>query len=105
MVHVKQKTGSKEATHHMNHTKNHSVSEKLFERAKKVSPGGVHSPVRGFRGVGGTPRFIESAKGSRLKDVDGNEYIDFCMSWGPLLFGHQDQEIGEAIKTALTKGW
>ncbi len=80
-------------------------SEALFERAKKVAPGGVHSPVRGFRGVGGTPVFIDSAKGSRLKDVDGNEYIDFCMSWGPLLFGHQDPEIGEAVKTALTRGW
>ncbi len=84
---------------------NTTKSEQLFERAKKVSPGGVHSPVRGFRGVGGTPRFIESAKGSRLTDVDGNEYIDFCMSWGPLLFGHQDPEIGEAIKGALSKGW
>ena len=80
-------------------------SEKLFERAKKVAPGGVHSPVRGFRGVGGVPRFIESAKGARMTDVDGNEYIDFCKSWGPLLFGHQDPEIGEAIKSALSKGW
>ncbi len=84
---------------------NIKTSESLFERAKKVAPGGVHSPVRGFRGVGGTPVFIESAKGSRLRDVDGNEYIDFCMSWGPLLFGHQDPEIGEAIKIALSKGW
>lgn len=80
-------------------------SEALFERAKKVAPGGVHSPVRGFRGVGGTPRFIESAKGARLTDADGNEYIDFCMSWGPLLFGHQDAEIGDAIKRALADGW
>ena len=84
---------------------NTTKSSELFERAKKVAPGGVHSPVRGFRGVGGTPVFIESAKGSRMTDVDGNQYIDFCMSWGPLLFGHQDPEIGEAIKTALTKGW
>ena len=84
---------------------NISKSEQLFERAKKVAPGGVHSPVRGFRGVGGTPRFIESAKGARMTDVDGNEYIDFCMSWGPLLFGHQDPEIGEAIRSALSKGW
>ncbi len=84
---------------------NISKSEQLFERAKKVAPGGVHSPVRGFRGVGGTPRFIESAKGARMTDVDGNQYIDFCMSWGPLLFGHQDPEIGEAIKSALTRGW
>ena len=84
---------------------NISKSEQFFERAKLVAPGGVHSPVRGFRGVGGTPRFIDSAKGCRMTDVDGNEYIDFCMSWGPLLFGHQDPEIGEAIKGALSKGW
>ncbi len=83
----------------------HTNSENLFVRAKKTAPGGVHSPVRGFRGVGGTPVFIESAKGSRLYDVDGNEYIDFCMSWGPLLFGHQDPEIAEAIRGALSKGW
>ncbi len=86
-------------------TMNHQKSEAFFERAKRVAPGGVHSPVRGFRGVGGTPVFIEWAKGARLYDVDGNEYIDFCMSWGPLLFGHQDPEIGEAIRTALTRGW
>jgi glutamate-1-semialdehyde 2,1-aminomutase len=80
-------------------------SEALFERAKLVSPGGVHSPVRGFRGVGGTPRFIESARGAELTDVDGNRYIDFCMSWGPLLFGHQDEEIAEAVRVALARGW
>ncbi len=84
---------------------NTSKSESLFQRSKKVSPGGVHSPVRGFRGVGGTPVFIESANGVRMKDADGNEYIDFCMSWGPLLFGHQDPEVGEAVKSALTRGW
>jgi glutamate-1-semialdehyde 2,1-aminomutase len=84
---------------------NTKTSEALFERAKKVAPGGVHSPVRGFRGVGGTPVFIESANGSKMKDVDGNEYIDFCMSWGPLLFGHQDPEVGEAVKSALSRGW
>jgi glutamate-1-semialdehyde 2,1-aminomutase len=80
-------------------------SEALFERAKRVSPGGVHSPVRGFRGVGGTPRFIESAQGAELTDVDGNRYVDFCMSWGPLLFGHQDAEIAEAVRGALSRGW
>lgn len=80
-------------------------SAELFERAKRVSPGGVHSPVRGFRGVGGTPRFIESAKGAELVDVDGNRYVDFCMSWGPLLFGHQDPEVAEAVRGALTRGW
>lgn len=82
-----------------------SESKALFERAKKVAPGGVHSPVRGFRGVGGTPRFMKSAKGSRLFDVDGNSYLDFCMSWGPLLFGHQDPEIADAVSSALSRGW
>src|SRR5271168_2701749 len=82
-----------------------SESEKLFERAKKVSPGGVHSPVRGFRGVGGYPRFIQSAKGCELTDVDGKKYVDFCMSWGPMLFGHQDPEILEAVQGALSRGW
>lgn len=80
-------------------------SEALFERAKRVAPGGVHSPVRGFRGVGGTPRFIRSAQGATLEDVDGNRYVDFCMSWGPLIFGHQDPEVSEAVKSALSRGW
>ncbi len=82
-----------------------SKSESLFERAKRVAPGGVHSPVRGFRGVGGTPRFIQDAKGAFLRDVDGNQYLDFCMSWGPLLFGHQDEEIADAVRSALSRGW
>lgn len=80
-------------------------SELLFERARKVSPGGVHSPVRSFRGVGGVPRFIRSASGSRLFDVDGNRYTDYCMSWGPLIFGHGDPEVQEAIMEALGRGW
>jgi glutamate-1-semialdehyde 2,1-aminomutase len=82
-----------------------SKSEALFERAKKVSPGGVHSPVRGFRGVGGTPRFIDRADGAEMFDVDGNGYVDFCMAWGPLLFGHRDPEIRGAVEGALAKGW
>ncbi len=80
-------------------------SEILFERAKKVAPGGVHSPVRAFKGVGGVPRFIRSAKGAYMYDVDGNRYLDFCMSWGPMIFGHQDQEVAEAVKEALGRGW
>jgi glutamate-1-semialdehyde 2,1-aminomutase len=80
-------------------------SEKLFERAKKVSPGGVHSPVRGFRGVGGTPRFMDHAQGAEIFDVDGNSYVDFCMAWGPLLFGHRDPEIRAAVESALSRGW
>ena len=84
---------------------NTTRSEILFERSKKIVPGGVHSPVRAFKGVGGVPRFIEKAQGAYLTDVDGNQYLDFCMSWGPLLFGHQDVEIAEAVKSALSKGW
>lgn len=82
-----------------------SHSEEMFEKAKAIFPGGVHSPVRAFRGVGGTPRFIRSAKGGELEDVDGNTYVDFCMSWGPLLFGHQNPEIAEAVRKALERGW
>jgi glutamate-1-semialdehyde 2,1-aminomutase len=80
-------------------------SEALFERAKKVAPGGVHSPVRAFRSVGGTPRFIREAQGAYLIDVDGNRYLDFCMSWGPLMFGHQDPEVADAVRSALSRGW
>src|SRR3989344_1932557 len=82
-----------------------SGSESLFERSKKVSPGGVHSPVRAFRGVGGVPRFVSSAKGGYLTDVDGNTYLDFCMSWGPLILGHQDEEVMSAVEEALHRGW
>ncbi|MCM2279097.1 MAG: glutamate-1-semialdehyde 2,1-aminomutase [Oligoflexia bacterium] len=82
-----------------------SQSESLFERSKRVSPGGVHSPVRAFKGVGGVPRFIRSAKGAELEDVDGRRYVDFCMSWGPLMFGHQDEEIAEAVRASLSRGW
>jgi glutamate-1-semialdehyde 2,1-aminomutase len=80
-------------------------SAALFERARRVTPGGVHSPVRAFRGVGGIPRFIREASGSRLIDVDGNSYIDFCMSWGPLIFGHQDPDVRAAVEAALSRGW
>src|SRR4051794_36233723 len=80
-------------------------SEALFEKSKKIVPGGVHSPVRAFRGVGGVPPFIQSARGAEIEDVDGNRYIDFCLSWGPLIFGHQDPEIFEAVQIALRRGW
>lgn len=84
---------------------NHAKSEELFRRARTVSPGGVHSPVRSFRGVGKTPRFIARAEGAELIDVDGNRYTDYCLSWGPLLFGHADPEIREAVAAALSRGW
>ena len=71
-----------------------NVSEQLFERAQKVMPGGVNSPVRAFGAVGGAPRFIRSAQGARIVDEDGRTYIDFIGSWGPMILGHG--EIGRA---------
>ncbi len=82
----------------------HEQSAALFARACKVTPGGVHSPVRAFRQVGGIPVFIDRADGAYLFDVDGNRYLDFCLSWGPLIFGHNDPEIAEAAKTAIDRG-
>ncbi|MCF8465543.1 MAG: glutamate-1-semialdehyde 2,1-aminomutase [Flavobacteriales bacterium] len=79
-------------------------SEQLFEKAKTLFPGGVNSPVRAFGSVGGTPRFITKGKGSRVWDVDGNEYIDFCASWGPLILGHANQKVEEAIIAAVKEG-
>jgi glutamate-1-semialdehyde 2,1-aminomutase len=76
---------------------NRKNSSLLFPRAKKVMPGGVNSPVRAFNAVGGDPLFIKQAKGSRLIDVDGNEFIDYVGSWGPLIFGHAHPEIVTAI--------
>ncbi len=79
-------------------------SEALFERAQQRIPGGVNSPVRAFRSVGGTPPFIAQGQGSRLFDVDGNEYIDYVGSWGPLLLGHRHPEIVAALDIALEIG-
>jgi glutamate-1-semialdehyde 2,1-aminomutase len=79
-------------------------SEALFEKARKYFPGGVNSPVRAFRSVGGTPLFIEKGKGAHIWDADGNEYIDFCCSWGPLILGHAHPKVVEAIKSAAEKG-
>lgn len=82
----------------------HSRSEALMEKARKVIPGGVNSPVRAFKGVGGKPLFIRRGEGSRIWDEDGNEYIDFVGSWGPLLLGHRHPEIVAAIEEALEDG-
>ncbi|MCL4402100.1 MAG: glutamate-1-semialdehyde 2,1-aminomutase [Acidobacteria bacterium] len=82
----------------------HSRSEQLFERARKTIPGGVNSPVRAFRSVGGNPLFIARGEGSHLFDVDGNEYIDYVGSWGPLLLGHRHPAILEALEGALRTG-
>jgi len=79
-------------------------SELLFEEAKKYIPGGVNSPVRAFKAVGGTPPFITSALGSIIYDVDGKEYIDYVSSWGPMIVGHRHPRVIEALQKALTKG-
>jgi glutamate-1-semialdehyde 2,1-aminomutase len=81
-----------------------NLSEKLFSRAVELMPGGVNSPVRAFRGVGGTPRFIASAKGAVMTDVDGRDYIDYVGSWGPMILGHADDEVLGALRRALEKG-
>ncbi|MFC7624596.1 glutamate-1-semialdehyde 2,1-aminomutase [Microlunatus sp. GCM10028923] len=79
-------------------------SAELFERAKQVTPGGVNSPVRAFAAVGGTPRFIASAKGAYLTDVDGNSYVDLICSWGPMLLGHAHPEVLAAVQRAAQGG-
>ena len=75
-----------------------------FARAQKVIPGGVNSPVRAFRGVGGIPRFIERGQGSRIFDTDGNSFIDYVGSWGPLLLGHRPQPVIDALREVLEIG-
>jgi glutamate-1-semialdehyde 2,1-aminomutase len=84
--------------------KTHSLSKKLFLRAMKSIPGGVNSPVRAFRAVGGNPLFIEKARGSRIFDADGNSYIDYVLSWGPMILGHAHPKVVAALKKAAEKG-
>ena len=79
-------------------------SEALFAKAKTYFPGGVNSPVRAFRSVGGTPLFIERGKGSHIWDADGNEFIDYCGSWGPLILGHANDKVVTAIKKTVENG-
>lgn len=79
-------------------------SQQLFEQAKTFFPGGVNSPVRAFRSVGGTPIFIERGKGSHIWDADGNEFIDYCCSWGPLILGHANDFVLEAVDNTMRKG-
>ncbi len=79
-------------------------SRVLFEEAKKYIPGGVNSPVRAFKSVGGKPFFVEKGKGSKIYDVDGNEYIDYVCSWGPLILGHAHPEVIEFVKKTAEKG-
>ncbi len=80
------------------------TSAALFERAQRSIPGGVNSPVRAFKSVGLTPLFIERGKGSKIYDADGNEYIDYVGSWGPLILGHANEQILEAVIAALRQG-
>ncbi len=79
-------------------------SKRLFEEACELIPGGVNSPVRAFKAVGDHPVFIERGEGAYLYDVDGNKYVDYICSWGPLLLGHQPEAVSKAVMTALTKG-
>src|SRR5437773_2571841 len=80
------------------------LSDKLFAEAQRLIPGGVNSPVRAFRGVGGEPFFVNRAKGSRVWDVDGNEYIDYVCTWGPAILGHAHPAIIRAVQEAAENG-
>lgn len=80
------------------------MSQRLFKEAQLLLPGGVDSPVRAFKAVGGTPRFIVRGKGSRLYDADGNKYIDYVGSWGPLILGHADKMVTSALKRVIDNG-
>lgn len=83
---------------------NTAKSEALFKKAQELLPGGVDSPVRAFKSVGGTPRFIREGKGSHFTDEDGNTFIDYCMSWGPLILGHAYDPVVEAVRETALKG-
>lgn len=79
-------------------------SQKLYKKAVTLMPGGVNSPVRAFKAVGGTPLFISKAKDSKIYDVDGNEYIDYVLSWGPLILGHAHSKVVKALRKAVLSG-
>ena len=81
------------------------TSAELFERSKKVSPGGVHSPVRAFKSVGGTPVFFKKSEGPYLTCVEGKVYVDFCQAFGPMLLGHRDPEVSEAVHRIIDQVW
>src|SRR5256714_11897823 len=82
-----------------------SHSHTLFQEAQQLLPGGVNSPVRAFRGVGGEPIFIDSARGPYLFDVDGNRYLDYVQSWGPMILGHAHPSVVEAVVQASKRGF
>ncbi|HYK76032.1 MAG TPA: aminotransferase class III-fold pyridoxal phosphate-dependent enzyme, partial [Daejeonella sp.] len=79
-------------------------SAELFEKAKKYFPGGVNSPVRAFRSVYGTPLFIQKGDGCFIWDADGNQFIDFCGSWGPLILGHNHPKVRESVTEVMQNG-
>src|SRR5512135_486782 len=79
-------------------------SHQLFESAARLFPGGVNSPVRAWRGVGGEPRFIARGAGAKIFDADGNAYLDYVGSWGPLILGHAHPRVVAAIQDAATRG-
>ncbi len=83
---------------------NTEASKKAFSEVQNFIPGGVNSPVRAFKSVGGTPLFIAEGEGGYLKDIDGNKYVDFVQSWGPLIFGHRDETIEQAVIDAVKHG-
>jgi len=90
---------------HNSATSLETLSQEYFDRAVRVTPGGVHSPVRAFKGVGGTPVFFRSAQGATLTSVDGRDYIDFCQSFGPLILGHRDADVAAAVREAVETAW
>src|SRR5437660_7930677 len=81
-----------------------SKSEEAFVKARQVMPGGVSSPVRAFKAVGGTPLFIKEAEGCRLTDIDGNTYIDYVASYGPAIVGHANERVVAALSKAIGRG-
>src|SRR5712691_7914424 len=81
------------------------LSREYFDRGQRITPGGVHSPVRAFKSVGGTPIFFRSAQGATMMSVDRREYIDFCQSFGPLMLGHRDPDVSCAVREAIETAW
>ncbi|HRZ18052.1 MAG TPA: aminotransferase class III-fold pyridoxal phosphate-dependent enzyme, partial [Candidatus Hydrogenedentes bacterium] len=82
----------------------HTRSEELWRKAQQVLVGGVNSPVRAFKAVGGSPFFAKSGKGALVVDEDGNEYVDYVLSWGPLVLGHAHPRVVEAVRRAMEAG-
>jgi len=81
------------------------LSQEYYQRSTKVTPGGVHSPVRAFKNVDTYPRFIVRGNKSSIEDLDGRSYVDYCLSWGPLVLGHADPDVTEAVHSAVSNGW